>query len=265
MSGIYSITNLINGKRYIGQSTNIQQRFVQHRSNLKKGKGENPHSLNAWNRYGEDNFMFEILLLCDEEDLDKMEKKFIEQYNTTDREYGYNISDGGTSLHHFDDEFKQKLSEQAKRRFQDPEERKRASERAKCRTYSEEGLRAISQRNMERYKDPEARRRMSEACKLSYAMHPERREHLSKILKGRKHGPTTEETKKKLSEAKSYHKTAVIQKDENMNIINEFSSIREAARMTNIIHSSIQKVCHNRQLTAGGYYWKFKQEETDEH
>ena len=56
ITGIYSITNLTNGKRYIGKSLSIHSRWSQHRRDLKKGIHHSGFLQNAWNKYGEDNF-----------------------------------------------------------------------------------------------------------------------------------------------------------------------------------------------------------------
>jgi group I intron endonuclease len=55
ISGIYIVTNNVNGKRYVGQSIDIERRWNQHRY----GKG----SLllrNAIKKYGIENFSFEV-------------------------------------------------------------------------------------------------------------------------------------------------------------------------------------------------------------
>lgn len=54
--GVYLIFNLINGKRYVGSSKDIYNRFYEHIHNLNHQKGHNAHLQNAWNKYGEDNF-----------------------------------------------------------------------------------------------------------------------------------------------------------------------------------------------------------------
>lgn len=53
MSGVYQIYNTVNGKRYIGSSIHIEQRFKEHLRNLRANKHVNAHLQSAWNKYGE--------------------------------------------------------------------------------------------------------------------------------------------------------------------------------------------------------------------
>lgn len=59
MSGVYQIYNTVNGKRYIGSSIHIEQRFKEHLRNLRANKHVNAHLQSAWNKYGEHSFVFE--------------------------------------------------------------------------------------------------------------------------------------------------------------------------------------------------------------
>ena len=51
--GIYKITNLKNNKGYIGQSTDIKTRWINHKRELRNNIHRNPHLQNAFNKYGE--------------------------------------------------------------------------------------------------------------------------------------------------------------------------------------------------------------------
>lgn len=87
--GIYRITNKTNGKSYVGQSTNIERRWSQHRnadldSAIKR----------AFIKDGLENFSFEILEECHKEDLNDRELYFIEKLNTCYS--GYNKTLGGS-------------------------------------------------------------------------------------------------------------------------------------------------------------------------
>lgn len=75
--GVYQIRNLVNGTVYIGQSINIEKRFSQHLSSLRSGKTNNKYFQRAYDKYGEENFVFEILKLCEQGELVKYENYFI--------------------------------------------------------------------------------------------------------------------------------------------------------------------------------------------
>ena len=91
--GIYSITNILNGKRYIGQTYNFKYRWMRHRSYLKHNSEHNAHLQNAWNKYGSNNFRFEIIEKCPFEKLDEREIYWINYFDS--KNSGYNFADGG--------------------------------------------------------------------------------------------------------------------------------------------------------------------------
>ena len=100
--GIYLITNLINNKKYVGQSLNIQKRWNQHRSAAfnPKNKSYNYPLYQAFRKYGIDNFSFEILEECNFADLNNKEEYYVKFYNTLSNQ-GYNqvlVGQGGTTL-----------------------------------------------------------------------------------------------------------------------------------------------------------------------
>lgn len=96
ITGIYCIINKINGKRYIGRSLDISNRWRLHRNELNSNRHKNDYLQNAWNKYGEDNFEFEILELCEADELDELEIHYIKKYDTFDNdEKGYNLESGG--------------------------------------------------------------------------------------------------------------------------------------------------------------------------
>lgn len=66
MNGIYKIVNNINGKVYIGQTKQpFIKRFMHHRWQLRNNKHDNRWLQNAFNKYGEDAFSFEIVEFID--------------------------------------------------------------------------------------------------------------------------------------------------------------------------------------------------------
>lgn len=98
--GIYKVTNLVNGKAYIGQAVNIEKRWQKHQSSSFK-TNKNDYNVvfhKAIRKYGIENFKFEILEECQKEKLDERERYWIQYYHTWlgDPECkGYNITDGG--------------------------------------------------------------------------------------------------------------------------------------------------------------------------
>ena len=87
---IYKVTNLINGKCYIGQTTNLAKRLVSH----KKSNSSIFHK--AIKKYGWINFSFEIVKECtSKEELNLMETFMIIIHKSHIKENGYNITWGG--------------------------------------------------------------------------------------------------------------------------------------------------------------------------
>jgi group I intron endonuclease len=87
LGGIYCIENLYSRKKYFGQSVNINKRKQEHFRTLRKGEHKNRYLQNAYNKYGEDNFRFQILLYCEPFELTKYEQFFVNNNN-----FVYNIS-----------------------------------------------------------------------------------------------------------------------------------------------------------------------------
>lgn len=90
-SGIYIITNLLNKKVYIGQSKNIYRRGILHRFQLNNNNHCNSHLQHSFNKYGKDNFSFEVIEYCENNILTEREKYHIsiqqvEIYNVRDAE-----------------------------------------------------------------------------------------------------------------------------------------------------------------------------------
>jgi len=90
-SGIYRITNTVNGKVYIGSSKDMAARCRNHRWALNAGTHGNSHLQAAWNKYGPESFEFGVFLECSDESLLSEEQGAISTCRSFDRNAGYNM------------------------------------------------------------------------------------------------------------------------------------------------------------------------------
>lgn len=117
---IYKITNNINNKVYIGQTTRgFLERYNEYKSDFKnKSKSNNIYLYNSFIKYGFNNFKFEIIDTANSiDELNEKEITYIKEYKTTDREFGYNLHDGGrNSLLSEETKLKMSISKKGKKR-----------------------------------------------------------------------------------------------------------------------------------------------------
>lgn len=101
MGYIYCITNLVNGKQYVGKTTySVTKRFKEHCKDSSKRRNEKRPLYDAMNKYGIENFVVEQLCECDNEELSSYEIQYIEKLNTYHT--GYNVTKGGDGKILFD-------------------------------------------------------------------------------------------------------------------------------------------------------------------
>lgn len=114
-SGIYLITNKINGHMYVGGSVDIEKRLNEH----KRGKDTDNQAIDrAILNYGKENFIYQIIteLPADWEIIGEHEKYWIKFYNTFKDSNHYNLTEGGEGVSGFihTEETKNKISESLK-------------------------------------------------------------------------------------------------------------------------------------------------------
>jgi len=175
-SGVYEILNTTNGKRYVGSAVSLRKRKRDHWSVLRRDAHRNAHLQNAWNKYGEDAFAFEVLECWEPEFLVSMEQWWMNMLKPE-----YNIAPvagsslGVTHTH----ETRKNMSKAKKGRKFTPEHRANLSEANMGNTNATGGK-------------GKKRVPMSEATKAK----------ISRANKGKKKAPFSDSHKAKMSKAK---------------------------------------------------------------
>ena len=255
------------GKRYIGiTGQNVYKRW-------QRGGGylNNDYFTKAIKKYGWDNIISKVLyknlsLVKAEE----KEKELIKYYKSNNRNYGYNIANGGNGNGKHSEETKRKiglahvgntwgaLTAGKPRKKLTEEQRKKRSIAQTGRKLTPEwkaNIRAAKQ-NISK----ETRKKLSEALKerpspnKGVPMSEEQKKKIGDANRGR---VFSEEVKLKFREA-STNKKVVIQYDLNMNKIAEYESTMDAQRTLGIANSNISACCRGKLKTSGGFIWRYK-------
>lgn len=213
---IYLITNLVNDKKYVGKSNNTKQRWNDHRKIALGGKAKYPTEFfaihAALNKYGLDNFKFEIIEEFEnEDDSYQAETKWISYYNCNKTKNGYNCNMGGKGGVVPNEETIQKLIVAQNK----PERIKQKSELMKKRHQDDPGF--LGRINMGN--------QYTKGRKLP----KEEKDNLSNILVGR---PKSEITKQKMSEAQtgSKHSQAKFTEEEVLIIRSDFNKLTKGKK-----------------------------------
>jgi group I intron endonuclease len=270
MIGIYCITNKINGKKYIGQSWDIERRWKRHRSNVKKPN--DVHLYSAFTKYGIENFSFEVIREVKENAitqilLDCYEDKYIKQFDTLDRNKGYNKRTGG-SYGRLSEETKLKMSEAQKgnknwlghKHTEETKLKISAGNKGKNvgKSASEETREKMSESQKGRHHSEETKRKIGEShrgeknCNYGKSLPKKTKQKMSESRKGKK---LSEETKRKLGKKVICLETQEI-----------FNSLRDAEKKYNIAHESISACCRGKLKSAGKLdgkklHWNYSIEE----
>lgn len=109
-SGIYQIRNIVTGNRYIGSAKCFRVRWNGHRARLVKGTHHSRHLQNAWDRYGAEYFLFEVLEICEADRLLVREQSWLDLEAP---EYNVCRNAGNTLGRCHSDETKKKIAEKA--------------------------------------------------------------------------------------------------------------------------------------------------------
>ena len=203
---IYRITNIVNGKTYIGQHKykELNDDYMGSGKLLYKAK----------KKYGIENFKKEILVfnVVKKEHADLLEKTFIaSERKKVGKKNCYNITDGGSGgSGPISEETKRKMSESGKGKHLSEETKKKMSEAKKGKTFSKEHKKKMSEAHKGLLKgkhwklSDETKRKISEARKgrsswIKGKHHSEEvKRKMSEVHKGKK---LLEETKRKISKS----------------------------------------------------------------
>ena len=234
---VYKHTNLVNGKIYIG----ITKGKPENRWNSGRGYVNSPHFYSAIQKYGWNSFDHEILKTgLTKEEACSVEQELIREFNTQDRNIGYNLSSGGQSGAagiKQSEETKERKRVSDKRAWSNPDLRKKQSER----------LTGIHRSN-------ETRRRMSEAAKNRSPITKDQKDKISKTLS--KYFSDPENRKRASSVAIKYPVICV-----ESGIV--YSSSHEAFRATGVQQGNINACCRGARSKAGGFHWRFYKQQVD--
>lgn len=98
MIGIYGIICNKNKRAYIGQSIDVVTRVRKHKEMLRRNVHHSYLLQRSWDKYGEDNFSFALLDLCDENELTEREEFWVSYFDSLNHERGFNIINPNMSL-----------------------------------------------------------------------------------------------------------------------------------------------------------------------
>lgn len=244
-TGVYTITNLINQKIYVGStSLGFREREINHFSDLRRNKHPNTYLQNSVIKYGIENFKFEVLEECLPEFCISCEQYWINMLDSTNSAFGYNLlAVAGSSLgYKHSKESLLKMSAAVKLRWKDvphPLKGRKISEEQRIRLLK--GLAEYLKLNPRRNS-------------------PETREKLRQANLGKK---ASLETRLKQSLAKrgkpGNSNRPIIQYDKNMIQLRRYNSIQEAVMINNYRGGgNICNCCREKLTTAHGFIWRYE-------
>ena len=219
MTGIYTITNKINNKIYVGYAFNIHKRIEYHIKRLLQNKHNNNRLQNSFNKYGLHNFSFDLLVECKKEYCCSEEHFWCNQLKSHDPKFGFNMRPTNPNNSN------SKLSENAKK------------------------LIGLKNRNFRH--TPEMISYMS-ISKKGKPCHPNTIL-AAKNLKNRYKFNSTD-----LERAAKTKYKKVYQYDLSLNLVNEFDSVKNAIIKTGNKRQNIESVCTGRNKTSAGFIWSYK-------
>jgi len=217
-AGIYKVVNLLNNKIYVGSSINLKSRKYNHFNQLQRNIHKNTHLQNSYNKYGEANFIFEIIEYINRtEDTDRLKNELLEreQFYIDTLNPDYNICKIATNS---------TLGVKHKKEFGE-----QISKRMKGNKYG------VGHKVSDKHKEATRERSIGNF-----------------YCKGRKMSETNKEKIVK-NLGKLAEKRPVI----NLTTGEVFNSMKEAGEFYNIPNTGIWRVCNGKHSKSGGYSWAY--------
>jgi group I intron endonuclease len=266
MGFIYKITNTITKKCYIGETTekDPNSRFKAHMNGIRRGKGC-PALRDAVQKHGEENFKFEVLIICLDEDCYTFEKDYIKKYNSI-APNGYNILEGGQCGGGFKgkihtEETKKQIGKMSKQYYADPEILRTHSERLKKKFENPENRKIASDivKNSEKFKQAVAEGRVGGAGHHSLPREEVKKKISEGLKKYYENGGKSDETINKHREAITKAKgRSISQFNLDGTFVATYKSVREAGRaLKRPSGGSIPSTLSGRTKQAYGFIWKY--------
>lgn len=164
LSGIYRILNKINGNCYIGSSLNVEKRYKHHLSTLRHNSSRCSILQKAFNKCGEDNFEFQVILCCKPEYRLYYEQQLIRELNSQYNVFT-NVSDSPLRQFTFTEQSKLKMSIAHKGKKLSEQHKHNISLANKGRVFSKESKDKIRKAKQNTTLSQETIKKMSEAKK----------------------------------------------------------------------------------------------------
>ena len=172
---VYSVTNLVNGKKYIGKTIDFERRIKEHLKCHAVGGGRLLKS--AFKKYGLENFKFEIIQECETEEIayEFEHKAIVEQHSLAPD--GYNLCEGGTGCFRPTEDVRARMSASQNKRFSDPEEIQRLRQ-------AQRGVKK-SEQTKQRMRKPKSEEHRAKLRELLEKLHEAN--HIRRVLNGPQH------------------------------------------------------------------------------
>jgi len=248
LSGVYIIQNKIDNKKYIGETKTLGKRIKTHLQELLDNRHVNIHLQNAVNKYGIENFRFDVIELCETWETKRREHHWATVLYAHDDKHGYNIQPTDPEGNRIcSEETKKKISKANSGRKMTPqraEENRNREYKQEWREAIKEGLRTGKPRIFT-IEERENKRIFFTGRKHS----EETKQKISKVHKGKIISEEQIQINKKLMTDR-YGKPVIMLTKEGK-CVEEFSSCKEAAKKLNVQKGSISTSIKNNGTVKG--------------